>query len=793
MRPGHFLLLKSSVQIKEKLLTFLILPIIALLALQPTLHGQDKPDLTSAKSKFEMLKKLVSDAKARGIDTKYEDITLTTAGMFLNTFIPWDIAHPGDLEKAFSRWSRKDDLKGTPALESLRAPVWELGQTSEILDQAIGNLTAVLKKPASRRPLPLINTDHLTVTNGFLSADGSPVFSGGFIWGSPEMDKAFSGYIGSDAGFPEFINLSLLQSDGKLSDKTINDIIAHLDAFKALNQKGSIGFGQGALPSWAVAQWPDLDDFKGHFFSYDIDHPQIRGLWKNYIASLVPRIKDHPAVFDYQFAIEPCWPSVGTWMVNNASPYTFQKYQTWLEKLYGNISALNSVWGTSLGSFSEITSRPKDNSNKASWYDWCIFNEWRVTDFFKFMSDEVHKFDPAARCHMRISVGGINAGQYSTSTITGLHNGLDREALVKLYEINALDNFMEAASGRTSRQHSLYDDKAYSIRWLGHTMLLDFIRSLGPGKLIFDSEWHSVSSVYYVNPEPPAGYMHTAQWLSAIHGLGATKTWYWCRNADGSLGRSQEEFYGSLLVQPRLLNEYGVALTELNAFGKEVVAIERSPKQVYLLYSEPAAIQSVEYLDHQMITYEALQFTGVPAGFVTENGLRENGIPSECKLLIVADVSNVKKETVDFLRTYVQKGGRLLVIGNEALKNNEYGKPFLSKDLEFLSSADHLDVVAPALLVAPLEKKLMEANVKRDIACVESSDITKSAFGVICKSAEFNGSHIVCLINVSDTPRDIVLVKEGKKVTKAKDLFRNSSVKTGNIKIQPLQTMLLQL
>jgi beta-galactosidase len=396
---------------------------------------------------------------------------------------------------------------------------------------------------------------------------------------------------------------------------------------------------------------------------------------------------------------------------------------------------------------------------------------------------------------MRISVGGINYLDAGSNKYTGLHNGIDREALVKMYEINGLDNFMQPSPGRVDdqlRYYDQYNENAYSLRWLGHTLLLDFIRSLGPDKLIYDSEWHSVSSVYYVNPEPPAGYMHTGLWLSALHGLGATRTWYWSRNANGSVGRSQEEFYGSLLVQPRLLNEYGVGLAELNAFGREVVTLERAPKQIYILYSESSAIQSSLYLNTQTLTYETLQFTGLPTGFVTENDLKTSGLPSVCKWLIVPGDSYISQTTLDWLRSYVKGGGKLLVIGKDALKYNEYGKPFASSQLEFISGVDKLEPVAPTVLLGKIEALMAKTSVRRTIQCKDIFG-KQTVFGVLCHSVEFNGGTLVCLINVAAVPKEISLQLNGKPVTTALDLFENREGNIKTIKIEPLTIRLLQI
>jgi beta-galactosidase len=286
--------------------------------------------------------------------------------------------------------------------------------------------------------------------------------------------------------------------------------------------------------------------------------------------------------------------------------------------------------------------------------------------------------------------------------------------------------------------------------------------------------------------------MHTALWLSTLHGMGATKTWYWCRNADGSPGRSQEEFYGSLLVQPRLLNEYGVGLAELNAFGKELVALEREPKQIYILYSEPSAIQSVNYINNQMAVYEALQFTGLPAGFVTENELRTTGLPAHCKWLIVADASHISRPALEWFQKYINGGGKTLIIGNSAFKYNEYGKPYNPAETGFLSGAGRLDVVSPEMLLRRIEAEMNKTSVTREIRCTDNSG-KLTAFGVMCRSAEFKGGHLVCLINVSSVPKEVSLELNGKVVSRATDLFENSKQKIKSIKMDPLTIRLFQI
>jgi len=775
----------------RKLMFSLLLVVFVCRLCAAAAAGQGKVDLSSAKAKLAKLKAETDSAKKEGIDTSYEKITILTADLFLNKFIPWDAANAETLAQAYSLWEHKEDLKGTPQAEAVRTPKWELAQTNEILDSAIAELNRVRRRPESRRPIPKINSAHLTVADGFLSSDGQPVFSGGFIWAPMDMDEAFYRVIGGGV----WLTLGSLAEDGTVSPQRISDIKNTLDALQAKGQKTTITLGQN-VPRWAVSKWPDIDDYKGHFFGYDIDHPQVKPMWRKLLGSLGPAVTEHTSTFNYQLAGEPVWPTVGTWVVNNASPHTYKRYRSRLKKLYGNIGALNKCWGTGYSGFGDIKARPKDDSNRAEWYDWCRFNQWRVNDFFRFLRDEIHKYDPDALCNIKVSVGsvsvGIGATWGGTNHYTDGHYGIDREALVDMTEINGLDNFLCPQYGRSTCRHHLEDTEAYSTLWPGHSIVLDFIRSLGPDKLIYDSEWHSVSSVYYIDPEPSAGYMRAALWQGTLHGMGATRTWYWSRRSDGSpVPRCLNEYYGSLLVQPRTLNEYGRGLAELNAFGPEVVALERQPRQIRLLYSEPSSIQSIDYLDSQLIAYEALYFTGIPIGFVTENDLQTTGLPADCKWLVVADTRYVKKATLDWLNNYVNGGGKLLVIGDNALKFNEYGAPYSSSQRSFIDDADKLDVVAPPKLHGQIEALMSKTGVNRPIRCVDSGGDT--AFGVMCRSAEYRGGRLICLINVAAKPMNVSLELAGRIVTKATDLLENKSVDVRTISLEPLAIRLLRV
>jgi hypothetical protein len=87
---------------------------------------------------------------------------------------------------------------------------------------------------------------------------------------------------------------------------------------------------------------------------------------------------------------------------------------------------------------------------------------------------------------------------------------------------------------------------------------------------------------------------------------------------------------------------------------------------------------------------------------------------------------------------------------------------------------------------------MTKTEVKRAIRCTESTG-KQTAYGVLCRAVEYEGGHLVCLINVAASPREVSLDLNGKPVKSAVDLFDNKSVKTKTINIQPLTVRLFKV
>jgi hypothetical protein len=127
--------------------------------------------------------------------------------------------------------------------------------------------------------------------------------------------------------------------------------------------------------------------------------------------------------------------------ISSRSNWTLAKYRTWLHGEYeSDIAELNRLWNTSFRTFDSIPVRyyhaAMEGCTPAEWYDWCAFNAARVTDWFKFMHDTIVEASPGARCHAKIMNGGLFdvssvPSEWQTHAI-----GIDRDALIDLFEVN---------------------------------------------------------------------------------------------------------------------------------------------------------------------------------------------------------------------------------------------------------------------------------------------------------------------------------------------------------------------
>ncbi|MBT3374020.1 MAG: hypothetical protein HN406_00395, partial [Lentisphaerae bacterium] len=621
--------------------------------------GPETLDYTSLREEAVLRLGALRTATARaaeaGIGGERERVTITTAELFL-TYIAWDKAHLKELEANIASWWRVK--KDAPRL-ARELPDREMRDLVQVLTMAQRELADVMQGKVTRRPTVEIDMTALEEHDGYYRQEGRAVFPSTFVW-QPDDEKLNRAY-GVIGG--HYIHLPHIKAEGEKADVRYEP-----DDDEPM---GYVFMGQKHVPRWLLEKVPEITDGKHHYTGFDTDHPVARELWATMLADVVPQFAGRKvSQAGYLLTNEPHWyTSTGGWARDPVSEKTKAKFRVWLEQRHKTINVLNTLWESTFASFAEVTIEiPIDATlrGKPIWYDWCRFNMIRITDWFSFLKREIRRHDPTAQTHIKLI-----PGQFSGSD---RDHGLDFEALVRLQGIIGCDAGIVITPHWRNKE--AWPDR-YACNWRAQALPLDFFRSISPEKVVFDSEWHGLSTSNLRAPDMPAEYVRSALWLAHLHGTGMNQTWYWSRNADGALSkRSGSAFYASNLAQPLVMDAYGRTMKELNAFAPEVVALATQPRNVRFFYSEACAIQDAAYMGHVYDAYRALYHSGMALGFAT-GGILNDATEAELSawpVLIVTHADHVTADDRQALERYLGQGGALLVAGADSLKQDEYAR-----------------------------------------------------------------------------------------------------------------------
>lgn len=549
----------------------------------PKLEG--KSTFVSKKSliqeKMQSLNQAMDKANSAGIDTGHEAIAIKTAEYFL-TFADWDKQNQAALLNAVKQWYRINATRATSIAREL--PDFELNQVIEILDDALLTLRTACNQPGSRKKSVLFSDfDMPVMRNGYFEKDGQRIYPWSMNWAPVSAAPYFSQFTSA------YVNLAKLKNEFTgVTPQQKTNFKRKLDKLSSGGQLLYFFLGHGRPPAWARQQHPEITEGARHFTKYDIDHPKIRQWWDMVLKGLVPEFSRHPkSTHIYLIANEPHWfTASNSWDTGSVSRYTLNKFKDWLKNKYTTIDALNATWGKQYGSFNKVNfTVPVANELKstADWYDWMRFNMDRSSEWFQFLCDSIKKYDPAAMCTIKVVAGTLSEQKFERD------HGIHREKISQLQAVNGVDTKLETSGGIGGSQ-TLGE---YALHWQEMAFNYDFMKSVSPQTMIFDSEWHGFSNVHWRHLDLPRDYIHSALWLSHIYGLGMTEAWYWAREENGSIKkRSISSFVGSLLTQPRVLNSYAQTMLEINNHSAEVEALLEQPKNIHILYAEEAAIQT---------------------------------------------------------------------------------------------------------------------------------------------------------------------------------------------------------
>ena len=631
-------------------------------------------------------------ARRQSIDVTREETVLWFSREFLK-FADWDEANQEANEYLFGVYH--EPFRSEKERYAAELPDFERKKVIEMLDDGIETLEQVLAGEIVRRPVNKVDWQNIAVADDVLLSNGKPIFLYDYFSksvGRPLTDtEVYNDHLGAifhggenlyPVDHDRAINSFLLKEDGTFDDELLSEITSIPDT-----NVGFLLFWNGGIPEWVEKREPEVRKGRGLFTGFDIDNPLVRDVWGK-IARKSGELTRGKKVtqLGYILSNEPHWYFAEEhWTqrfkeMNSISSYTDANFKAWLENNYGgDIERLNKNWDTSFADFASVTYPfpiSRSYTGKPMWYDWCRYNMQRSTDWFTYIQNELRKGNPEADTSIKL--------QPNLFSENPRDHGIDMEALTELTSMIGDDAKTKWIRNLNARQPEPWEAH-YAYFWEELSLAYDFLESVAPEKIHFNSENHFLSASWVRELDQPADYVRNVYWLATIQGMDANLAWWWARDPDGSPEDRMEgelNFFDPALAgsyaasanqQPHIVNAVTQVMYDLNSFSEEVMAIRKQRRPLRLFYSETSAINKRRHMTEQFELYEQLFFEGFPLGFATQKIIQKQDA-SNWDAIIVFKTEFVTDAEFDALQGYLDIGGTVVVDGI-SLARNEYGQP----------------------------------------------------------------------------------------------------------------------
>lgn len=725
----------------------------------------------TAREKITTLERLISQADKKGIDTQKEKMTVRTAQVFLK-YARWDAANVAENTGYFQQAAL---YKKNAAEMAETLPDFERTDVITMLDAATDYLTSLNKGEFSRKPTPQIDWAKVEHEGDQLTYEGRPVFLADYTWKPrvPELDE----FHGQQDGF-FLMHAYVTDEKGAINRRITQELDSKPEGkmgFVFLNHKGA--------PKWAKEKYgPGFAMREDTYTGYDIDHPGAREINHLLIAGTVPKMAGKKYTeLGYMLCNEPhFFTTEGVWATGPASEYTIAKFKTWLREKHGSIGDLNTLWNTCFASFDDVKiTIPISQELQGSpiWYDWVSFNMFRVTDWYQFLKDEICRYDPAAKVHLKVMPNLWSDNKRN--------HGLDFEALTRMSGI--VGNDAGASYNHMWGPKQEWEDR-YAFDWREMCMSYDFFKSVCPQKIIYNTEAHYLSTNHSRDLKQDPMYARGTSWLATTQGLNVSQIWFWARNEDGSVRNGAGKGYaGSNNHQPRIVNEIASTLMDLNAYAEEITAMQRQRKPLRIFYSKTSAINKEHHMDDVFRLYESLIFDGVPIGFATKDIIREQDHCAWDAILVQA-TEFVTCEELNALQLYLDQGGTVF-LDSVSLKKDEYGRPL---DALTASKGTLVNVESYGEMKAKAMALLERQGLLPNIRVSETNGIGEK--GCIWKCTKNRkGNQVLSIVNLGKTNATLSIQLNGtEKASACTDILKGIPV-NANPTLKPYQVLFVEV
>ena len=498
-------------------------------------------------------------------------------------------------------------------------------------------------------------------------------------------------------------------------------------------------------------------------------HPIMKKIAEALIKGVIELVGDSPALNSICLTNEP---------TNNSNSDYYQPYWAqYLTELYkADINSLNETYGTDYKSFLDVP-MPTGASSTRWFYDYKQFNDKVLTEFHKILAEYVRKYNPDIKIHAKMmSMSTKTEGQKRNF----LTYGTDHELMIPYSDYNGNDCY-----------GMLYGMSTWEL--LEGMEFYDMQVGMNNAPC-FNSEDHLIPDGN-VNFEPlQADFVETSQWQGYIHAKGASTIWSWDRSYNPS-----SAFYGGVDARPDCIAKVGKTNFDANRLSYEITSIVQKEPDIAMITSTNARIFSTAYMNSMYKAYTNCLYNGQKVKFIVESQMDQL---KNYKALVITNLYNVKDSTVEAIKDYVDNGGKVVMLGENCLKYNEYNEPrdegivnYIKSKSQFVETKDDsINMISPTNdgyfnLIANLAKEIGKDQVY--IIDTETGDRVRD---VEFEYAEYKGNIILNMVNYSydETPKKVKIYVNGEQAKNLYNLRREYQL--GDIvELQRYQPMLVRI
>ncbi len=507
-------------------------------------------------------------------------------------------------------------------------------------------------------------------------------------------------------------------------------------------------------PEFILASDPDATTASSHFVPYKIDNQTIRNLLSVYGRICADVHNDYDSVYDMLLMNEPKVHTNDGSYNDGVTPYK-QRWAEWLEKKYGNISALNAKYGTRYSSFESVT-MPNGVERNIKYYDYRSFNDEVLSEFINWYIDEMQTSYPELKYHVKIM-------QYLRYDYPNyFRDGTNYELVADNMDLNGCDGY--GAPDDANRPLT------FKMAWY------DMLTSLSD-KPVWDTENHILSDksvVEYDSITPE--YVGADIWNGAVHGRGASVNWTYDRSKQSQPWGNSQFVNTNFAFRPEEMAEVSKTTLDLNRLSNEITAISKEQAKVAILYSRTSIGYNGNHMTQVAEAYEQAIFSGQKVGFITDSNSED---VSKYELLIVPEATNVPSNVVDNIYSFVQNGGKLILLGSNSLRYDEANNSHNATKLNYI-----LGGAEPGTVADVIENMNITEVVLRDADTGEKLDDVEWSY------AEYDGQYVVNILNYDmESSKNIGVYVDGEQIANLTEL--RSGKTSDTLLAKPMQAMLV--